>query len=31
MAELGLLDVDDLAGMALSAPMLSHDTAGLAL
>jgi hypothetical protein len=31
MAELGLLVVDYLAGMALSAPVLSHDAAGLAL
>jgi hypothetical protein len=31
MPELALLDRDDLAGMALSAPVLSHDAAGLAL
>jgi hypothetical protein len=31
MAELCLRDVDDLAALALSAPMLTHDAAGLAL
>jgi hypothetical protein len=31
MSELDFLDVDNLAGMALSTPGLSHDTAGLAL
>jgi hypothetical protein len=31
MAELGLLDVDNLAGMALRAAVLPHHAAGLAL
>jgi len=30
MAELGLLGVDNLAGMALGAAVLPHDAAGLA-
>ena len=31
MAELGLLDVNNLAGMTLGAAVLPHDAAGLAL